>query len=67
MDFGFAAHDYNKTRLNRATYSDLRDKYPTLPSALIQSQYKETDGSGWILGSITSQFVVMTHSGSPVP
>ena len=37
MDYGFAAHDYNKTRLNRATYSDLRDKYPTLPSALIQT------------------------------
>ena len=37
IDYGFAAHDYNKTRLNRATYSDLRDKYPTLQSALIQT------------------------------
>lgn len=37
IDYGFAAHDYNKTRLNRATYSDLRDKYSTLPSALIQT------------------------------
>ncbi|MCX6669932.1 MAG: RNA-guided endonuclease TnpB family protein [Methanothrix sp.] len=37
MDYGFAAHDYNKTRLNKATYKDLRDKYPTLPSALHQT------------------------------
>jgi len=37
IDYGFAAHDYNKTRLNRATYKDLRDKYPTLPSALLQT------------------------------
>jgi predicted transposase len=37
MDFGFAAHDYNKTRLNRAKCSYLRDKHPTLPSALIQT------------------------------
>jgi IS605 OrfB family transposase len=37
IDYGFAAHDYNKTRLNRATYKDLRGKYPTLPSALLQT------------------------------
>jgi len=37
IDYGFAAHDYNKTRLNRATYSNLRSKYPALPSALIQT------------------------------
>ena len=37
IDYGFAAHDYNKTRLNRATYKDLRVKYPTLPSALLQT------------------------------
>ncbi|MDD5768609.1 MAG: hypothetical protein PHW55_08505, partial [Methanothrix sp.] len=37
IDYGFAAHDYNKTRLNRATYKDLREKYPTLPSALLQT------------------------------
>ncbi len=37
IDYGFAAHDYNKTRLNRATYEDLRNKYPTLPSALLQT------------------------------
>ena len=34
IDYGFAAHDYNKTRLNKATYKDLREKYSTLPSAL---------------------------------
>lgn len=37
INYGFAAHDYNKTRLNRATYQDLRTKYPTLPSALHQT------------------------------
>ena len=37
IDYGFAAHDYNKTRLNRATYNDIREKYPTLPSALVQT------------------------------
>jgi len=37
IDYGFAAHDYNKTRLNKATYKDLREKYPTLPSALHQT------------------------------
>jgi IS605 OrfB family transposase len=37
IDYGFAVHDYNKTRLNKATYQDLREKYPTLPSALIQT------------------------------
>jgi IS605 OrfB family transposase len=37
IDYGFAAHDYNKTRLNKATYKDLRAKYPTLPSALHQT------------------------------
>jgi putative transposase len=37
IDYGFAAHDYNKTRLNKATYRDLRTKYPTLPSALHQT------------------------------
>ncbi|MCJ7442917.1 MAG: hypothetical protein MUO26_00025 [Methanotrichaceae archaeon] len=37
IDYGFAAHDYNKTRLNKATYKDLREKHPTLPSALHQT------------------------------
>jgi predicted transposase len=37
IDYGFAAHDYNKTRLNKATYKDLREKYSTLPSALLQT------------------------------
>ena len=26
IDYGFAVHDYNKTRLNKATYKDLREK-----------------------------------------
>jgi IS605 OrfB family transposase len=37
IDYGFEMHDYNKTRLNNATYKDLRKKYPMLPSALIQT------------------------------
>ena len=37
IDYGFAAHDYNKARLNKATYKDLREKYSTLPSALLQT------------------------------
>jgi IS605 OrfB family transposase len=37
IDYGFAAHDYNKTRLNKATYKDLRERYSTLPSALLQT------------------------------
>jgi len=37
INYGFAAHDYNKTRLNKATYKDLRKTYSTLPSALLQT------------------------------
>ena len=37
IDYRFAVHDYNKTRLNGAAYKDLRNKYPTLPSALHQT------------------------------
>lgn len=37
IDYGFVTHDYNKTRLNKATYKDLREKYPMLPSALLQT------------------------------
>lgn len=37
LDYGFEAEDYNKTRLNRATYHDIREKYPTMPSALVQT------------------------------
>jgi len=29
--------DYNKTRLNKGTYHQVRTKYPTLPSALVQT------------------------------
>ncbi len=37
IDYGFEVHEFNKTRLNRATYNDVRAKYPTLPSALVQT------------------------------
>jgi transposase, IS605 OrfB family, central region len=37
LDYGFEHKDYNKTRLNRGTYSQIREEYPTLPSALVQT------------------------------
>lgn len=37
LDYGYGAKDYNKTRLNRETYKSIREKYPTLPSALVQT------------------------------
>lgn len=37
LDYGFAEHTYNKNRLNRATYKDIRKAIPTLPSALVQT------------------------------
>jgi IS605 OrfB family transposase len=37
LDYGFEHKDYNKTRLNRGTYRQIREKYPTLPSALVQT------------------------------
>lgn len=37
LDYGYGARDYNKTRLNRATYHSIREKYPTFPSALVQT------------------------------
>jgi putative transposase len=37
LDYGFAVKDYNKTRLNRAIYKTIREKYPILPSALVQT------------------------------
>ncbi|PKK85905.1 MAG: hypothetical protein CVT48_03440 [Thermoplasmata archaeon HGW-Thermoplasmata-1] len=37
LDYGFEHKDYNKTRLNRGTYHEVRTKYPTLPSALVQT------------------------------
>lgn len=37
LDYGFSAKTYNKNNLNRATYSEIREKIPTLPSALVQT------------------------------
>lgn len=37
LNYGFKEKIYNKTRLNRGTYKDIREKYPTLPSALVQT------------------------------
>ena len=37
LDYGFESEDYNKTRLNRATYKEIREKYSSLPSALVQT------------------------------
>ena len=37
LDYGFSAKTFNKNKLNRATYEDVRKKMPTLPSALVQT------------------------------
>ncbi|MDY6957731.1 MAG: transposase [Halobacteriota archaeon] len=37
LDYGFENKIYNKTKLNRGTYLQIREKYPTLPSALVQT------------------------------
>lgn len=37
LDYGFDNKMINKTHLNRGTYKDVRHKYPTLPSALVQT------------------------------
>ena len=37
LDYGFAEKTYNKNKLNRATYEDIRKAIPTLPSALVQT------------------------------
>ena len=37
LDYGFAEKTYNKNKLNRATYEDVRKMIPTLPSALVQT------------------------------
>ncbi|OWP56080.1 MAG: hypothetical protein B2I17_08125 [Thermoplasmatales archaeon B_DKE] len=36
LDYGFSDHTYNKNKLNRGTYKDVREAIPTLPSALVQ-------------------------------
>ncbi len=37
LDYGFAEKTYNKNKLKRATYEDVRKKIPALPSALVQT------------------------------
>lgn len=37
LDWGYENKEYNKTRLNRATYRGIRSELPTLPSALVQT------------------------------
>ena len=37
LDYGFSAHTFNKNKLNRATYEDIRKAIPMLPSALVQT------------------------------
>ena len=37
LNYGFSAHTFNKNKLNRATYDDVRKAVPTLPSALVQT------------------------------
>ena len=37
LDYGFAERTFNKNKLNRGTYRDVREAIPTLPSALVQT------------------------------
>jgi IS605 OrfB family transposase len=37
LDYGFSEKTFNRNRLNRGTYSEVRGKIPTLPSALVQT------------------------------
>jgi len=37
LDYGVSAKTFNKNKLNRATYKDVRRAIPTLPSALVQT------------------------------
>lgn len=37
INWGFENKQYNKTRINKATYHIIRDKFPQLPSALVQT------------------------------
>ena len=37
LDYGLAEKTYNKNKLNRATYENVREEIPTLPSALVQT------------------------------
>ena len=37
LDYGFMEKTFNKNKLNRGTYREVREKIPTLPSALVQT------------------------------
>ena len=37
LNYGFSQKTYNKNKLNRGTYRNVREKIPTLPSALVQT------------------------------
>lgn len=37
MDYGFSEHTFNKNKLNRGTYKEVRSSISTLPSALVQT------------------------------
>ena len=37
LDYGFLEKTFNKNKLNRGTYRDVRGKILTLPSALVQT------------------------------
>ena len=37
LDYDFSEKTFNKNKLNRETYKDVRRKIPTLPSALVQT------------------------------
>ena len=36
-NFGFSEKTFNKNKLNRGTYREVRERIPTLPSALVQT------------------------------
>jgi len=37
LDWGYENKHYNKTQLHRATYKGIREEFPSLPSALVQT------------------------------
>lgn len=37
LDYGFSAKTFNKNKLNKGTYREVRERIPTLPSGLVQT------------------------------
>ena len=37
LDYGFENKTFNKNKLNKGTYRSVRERIPTLPSALVQT------------------------------